>query len=139
MASLHPHPALVDAACTPLHSFQASLQAVASSRLGARLARLPGLAWPRSRLTQLAAAAGLGLLCWLLARPARRSPGPAPPRPPPPHRKKRARLVSASSAWAETDSSASRPSYNWAELQKNSVSDQESVVSAATLVDGNQS
>ena len=30
----------------------------------------------------------------------------------------------------------SRPSYNWAELQKASVSDQESVVSGATLVDG---
>ena len=32
----------------------------------------------------------------------------------------------------------SRPTYNWAELQKHSVSDQDSVVSAATLVDGTQ-
>lgn len=35
-------------------------------------------------------------------------------------------------------STTSRPNYNWSELQKYSVSDQESVVSAQTLVDGTQ-
>ena len=47
-------------------------------------------------------------------------------------------LKSSTSTWqlSSEAGSVSRPSYNWAELQKASVSDQESVVSGATLVDG---
>jgi len=49
------------------------------------------------------------------------------------------RVRTYSDQWRSESSEVSvvsRPHYNWGELQKNSVSDQESVVSNATLVDG---
>ena len=55
-------------------------------------------------------------------------------------RKKRIKQTSTSTFQLTSETSSisgvSRPSYNWAELQKASVSDQDSVVSGATLVDG---
>ena len=124
-------------------SVQDCLRTVFSSRLASqsRLAasrlvtRLSGL----SRLGKASLGLGTGvLLYWLYVtynnkannRVLSKSPG----------RKKRVRQ-SSSSTWqltSEASSVVSRPSYNWAELQKHSVSDQDSVVSAATLVDGTQ-
>jgi len=128
-----------------LDSLQDCCRTLFSSRAGgqARLAvsRLVGKISSLSRLGQVSAGLSAGaalLLCWLYvtqskARKKRgQTPGPA--------RKKRVRQVS-SSTWqltSDTSSVLSRPSYNWAELQKHSVSDQDSVVSAATLVDGTQ-
>ena len=127
-----------------LDSVQDCLRTVFSSRLASqsRLAasrlvtRLSGL----SRLGKASLGMGTGvLLYWLYVtynnkannnRAVSKSPG----------RKKRVRQ-SSSSTWqltSEASSVVSRPSYNWAELQKHSVSDQDSVVSAATLVDGTQ-
>ena len=126
-----------------LDSVQDCLRTVFSSRLASQsrlaasrlVSRLSGL----SRLGKASLGLGTGvLLYWLYVtynnkannRVLSKSPG----------RKKRVRQ-SSSSTWqltSEASSVVSRPSYNWAELQKHSVSDQDSVVSAATLVDGTQ-
>ena len=117
---------------TVFSSRLASQSRLAASRL---VSRLSGL----SRLGKTSLGLGTGvLLYWLYVtynnkannRVLSKSPG----------RKKRVRQ-SSSSTWqltSEASSVVSRPSYNWAELQKHSVSDQDSVVSAATLVDGTQ-
>jgi len=142
-----PHDVPLDPGCTPLHTFQESLQAMFTSRLGSQArqlaTKLPPMAVHQfnglSRLGKISLSCGIGVLVWwLLARygredKAKKSIALAPPR------KKRVRTIS-NSTWlaSETSSSISRPSYNWAELQKQSVSDQDSVISAATLVDGTQ-
>jgi len=90
-----------------------------------------------SKLGKVSFSCGFGVLVWwFLTRYGTKTTKVLPL---PPTRKKRVRTVS-NSTWlaSETSSSISRPSYNWAELQKNSVSDQDSVISAATLVDGTQ-
>jgi len=140
-----PHDVSLDPGCTPLHTFQESLQAMFSSRLGSQArqlaTKLPPLAVHQfnglSRLGKITMSCGVGVLVWwLFTRYGIRTKKVLPL---PPPRKKRVRTVS-NSTWlaSETSSSISRPSYNWAELQKQSVSDQDSVISAATLVDGTQ-
>ena len=121
-----------------LESLRHSMQRLVQLRGGARLlvARLSSL----SRLGQLTLGAGAGLLCWWLITRQGQASNRAPPLQP--LRKKRVRQ-SSTSTWQLTSDSASvsgvsRPSYNWAELQRASVSDQDSVVSGATLVDGTQ-
>ena len=140
-----PHDVPLDPGCTPLHTFQESLQAMFSSRLGSQArqlaTKLPPLAVNQfnglSRLGKVTLSCGVGMLVWWFLTRYGTKTKKALPLPPP--RKKRVRTVS-NSTWlaSETSSSISRPSYNWAELQKNSVSDQDSVISAATLVDGTQ-
>lgn len=143
MNPLHEVP--LDPGCTPLHTFQESLQAMFSSRLGSQArqlaTKLPPLAVTQfrglSRLGKVTCSCGIGVLVWwLFTRYGTRTKKELPL---PPPRKKRVRTIS-NSTWlaSETSSSISRPSYNWAELQKQSVSDQDSVISAATLVDGTQ-
>jgi len=91
-----------------------------------------------SRLSKLSLCFGAGLLLWWWVRrpekPKFKKPLPVSTR------KKRVRQTSTSTfnLTSEASSVVSRPSYNWSELQKASVSDQESVVSGATLVDGTQ-
>jgi hypothetical protein len=117
-----------------------------SSRLGSQARQLANKLPPMavhqfkglSRLGKLSLSCGVGMLVWwLLTRYGSKTTKKCPALPP--ARKKRVRTIS-NSTWlaSETSSSISRPSYNWAELQKHSVSDQDSVISAATLVDGTQ-
>ena len=124
-----------------LESLRHSVQRLVQLRGGARLlvARLSSLSL-LSRLGQLTLGAGAGLLCWWLITRQGQATNRAQPLQP--LRKKRVRQ-SSTSTWQLTSDSASvsgvsRPSYNWAELQRASVSDQDSVVSGATLVDGTQ-
>ena len=143
------HPEL-DPGCTPLVTFQEGYRAMLSGRVlsqARHLARtIPPLATSRwnslSRLGRITFTLGAGAFLWwicfrLLASNKQRSPStPLPPR------KRRVRTTS-SSTWLASEASAStatmsRPSYNWAELQRCSVSDQDSVVSGQTLVDGTQ-
>ena len=143
------HPEL-DPGCTPLVTFQEGYRAMLSGRVlsqARHLARnITPLATNRwnslSRLGRITFTIGAGAFVWwlcfrLLAPKKQRSP----PTPLPP-RKRRVRTTS-SSTWLASEASASttttsRPSYNWAELQRCSVSDQDSVVSGQTLVDGTQ-
>jgi len=139
-----PHDVALDPECSSLLSFQDSLHGLFNSRLGSQAkqiaAKLPMAANhfnSLSRAGKITLTCGCGLfLWWLYARYNRKTKIVAPQAP---QRKRRVRTIS-NSTWlaSETSSSISRPSYNWAELQKQSVSDQDSVISAATLVDGTQ-
>ena len=128
---------------TSVQTVQESVRTVFTSRAVSQtrllLSRLAGRLSSLSRLSKISAGVGSGLvLCWLYVNYSSSSGSGNKGRnkkdvSKPAGRKKRARQLTS-----ETSSLVSRPSYNWAELQKNSVSDQESVVSAATLVDGTQ-
>ena len=87
------------------------------------LSRLSSL----SKLGKFSLGAGAGFLFWwLFVRQGQRTP--RPPASLQPLRKKRGRQSSTSNWQLTSDSGSvsgiSRPSYNWAELQKASVSDQ---------------
>ena len=127
-----------------LDSLQDCLRTVFSSRVGSQTrfavsrmaAQLSGL----SRLGKVSVGISSGLLLYWLYLSYNNSSRASKAVSRGPARKKRVRQ-SSSSTWqltSETSSVMSRPTYNWAELQKHSVSDQDSVVSAATLVDGTQ-
>ena len=126
---------------TSVQTVQESVRTVFTSRAVSQtrllLSRLAGRLSSLSRLSKISAGVGSGLvLCWLYVNYSSSSGSKGRNKKDvskPAGRKKRARQLTS-----ETSSLVSRPSYNWAELQKNSVSDQESVVSAATLVDGTQ-
>lgn len=144
------HPEELDAGCKPLVTFQEGYRAMFDSKLGAQArllaAKLPPLATSRfqslSRLGKVSLTFSVGALIWWLcssywSRSTPRKPVLTSTLPP---RKRRERTTSTST-WLASEASCSaisKPSYNWAELQKNSVSDQDSVISAQTLVDGTQ-
>jgi len=138
----HPDGSALEPGCRPLVTFQEAARISAGLGSQARLlARsLPPLATSRwqalPRLGRYVLGLGLGALTvWLAARLLLHRRAPPPPRP----RPRRVRTTSASTYLAGTVSEAScsttsRPTYNWAELQRASVSDQDSVVSGQTLV-----
>jgi len=125
----------------PLESLRHSVQGLVSGQLRGQMRLLLSRLSSLSRLGKFSLGAGAGFLFWwLFVRQGQRTP--RPPASLQPLRKKRGRQ-SSTSTWQLTSDSGSvsgisRPSYNWAELQKASVSDQDSVVSGATLVDGTQ-
>lgn len=125
----------------PLESLRHSVQGLVSGQLRGQMRLLLSRLSSLSRLGKFSLGAGAGFLFWwLFVRQGQRTP--RPPASLQPLRKKRGRH-SSTSTWQLTSDSGSvsgisRPSYNWAELQKASVSDQDSVVSGATLVDGTQ-
>lgn len=145
----------LEANCPPLVTFQESLQAMFSSRLGSQArqlaveaTKLPPMAVYQfnglSRLTKVTLTFGLGALVWIsLVKLARHTTSTRQKTQPPAKSRRRVRTLSNTSYsdWRlgseiSEVSTVSRPSYNWVELQKNSVSDQDSVVSNTTLVDG---
>ena len=141
----------------PLESLRHSVQGLVSGQLRGQMRLLFTRLSSLSRLGKVTLGAGAGLLFWwLFVRQGQKAQ--RPPASVQSLRKKRGRQ-SSTSTWQLTSDSGSvsgisRPSYNWAELQKASVSDQvssqpsvardfigcsqDSVVSGATLVDGTQ-
>ena len=140
----------LDPGCTPLVTFQEGYRAMLSGRVlnqARHLARtIPPLATSRwnslSRVGRITFTIGAGAFLWwlcsrLLTTTKKQKSTSNTTLPP---RKRRVRTTS-SSTWLASEASVSttsRPSYNWAELQRCSVSDQDSVVSGQTLVDGTQ-
>jgi len=138
----------LDPNCTPLLTFQESIQRFFSSRLGTQAYQmattLPPMAASRfSRSYKTVIITGSIGVCvymtvrWLWTRGRskdNKSSSSSRPR--------RTRTNSFRSMVQSSDSGSINPnmlrSYNWAELQRQSVSDQDSVVSTATLVDGTQ-
>jgi len=129
-----------------LVAFQEGYRAMLGSRVASqarhlvtRIPPLPARFHAMSRLGKVSFTLGLGAFVWWLwsrywtnTRKSTQSLQPT--------RKRRVRTPSTST-WMASEASystISRPSYNWAELQKHSVSDQDSVVSGQTLVDGTQ-
>ena len=122
----------------PLETVRSSVKTMITGQLGSQLRQLAAKLSSMSRLSKLSLGCGTGLLlCWFYFSGSSNQRKPLPLQP---IRKKRVRQTSTSTfqLTSDTSSMVSRPSYNWAELQKASVSDQESVVSGATLVDGTQ-
>ena len=122
-----------------LETVRSSLRSVISGQLGHQLRQLASKLSSLSTLSKLSLGCGAGILIyWLFHSSSSGSSKHKSLTSLQPVRKKRVRQ-SSTSTWqltSDTSSVVSRPSYNWAELQKASVSDQESVVSGATLVDG---
>ena len=111
----------------PLESLRHSVQGLVSGQLRGQMRLLLSRLSSLSRLGKFSLGAGAGFLFWwLFVRQGQRTP--RPPASLQPLRKKRGRR-SSTSTWQLTSDSGSvsgisRPSYNWAELQKASVSDQ---------------
>ena len=121
-----------------LETVRSSLRSVISGQLGHQLRQLASKLSSLSTLSKLSLGCGAGILIYWLFHSSSGSSKHKSLTSLQPVRKKRVRQ-SSTSTWqltSDTSSVVSRPSYNWAELQKASVSDQESVVSGATLVDG---
>ena len=110
----------------PLESLRLSVQGLVSGQLRGQMRLLLSRLTSLSRLSKISLGAGAGLLFWwLFVRQGQRSSRP-PASTVQPLRRKRGRQ-SSTSTWQLTSDSGSvisRPSYNWAELQKASVSDQ---------------
>jgi len=130
---------VLDAGCKPLLTFQETLQTMSAvwSRACPQspIPRLNSLS-----TTQKAAllTCGLGALVFVAAARAmrRRRPPASQTSTARVRRRRLSNMVSSDSVSLRRGGGGAAPGYNWAELQKNSVSDQDSVISTATLVDG---
>ncbi|XP_023325632.1 mitoguardin [Eurytemora carolleeae] len=139
----------LDQNCTPLLTFQESLQKVFSTKLGSQAYQMAASLSPlaSNRLSSMSRSlksvlvtGAIGVvvyvsISWMTRRRRSEDRGSGA-------RTRRPRNNSFRSANVASDcgsvSSTPYRSYNWIELQKHSVSDQESIVSSATLVDGTQ-
>lgn len=140
----------LDPNCTPLLTFQESLQKVFSSRLGSQAYQMATSIQPiaASRLASLPRrykalfmTGAIGAVVYMtiswLTRRRKRTPDRSSSSRGRRQRNNSVRSVNLSSEGGSASTSIYR-NYNWIELQKQSVSDQESVISSATLVDGTQ-
>lgn len=144
----------LESSCAPLHTFQESLHRIFSSRIGSQALQMASSLQPltSTRLSTLSRGTKAVLvsgcvgavlylsLTWFTTR-AKKKKRSQDSGQTARSRRQRTGSLSRSTFLSSGDPSASSlmfRSYNWAELQKQSVSDQDSVVSTATLVDGTQ-